>query len=1246
MTGCIAPEMLRRFLEDQLDLADEQDVTAHLELCPDCRALVDRLARRGITQWVPQSAGLPGVDQSDHPSWQAHRHAWYGLDRRRASKQLGNAKHQETAGVFPLGAVLGRYLLVEELGRGGMGVVYRAMDLRCNLPVALKTLRRVDPAGIDHLKREFRAVAELASPHLAVPDELHLVDGCWFFTMELLSGKNFIRFVRGEETARGGLRPCGGDTIDAPALHGTCLLPEAMECAAPLARLRDALGQLALGLISLHRAGKIHRDVKPTNVLVTDTGRVVLLDFGLVSDVQLLGGDGEIPLAGTLDYMSPEQLACEPVGPASDWYNTGVMIYEALTGRRPFQGDVPEQLHAKRKGPPEIRADAVSAAHAGLVELCRHLLHPDPQRRPDGEQVLARLGMELPADLVATKMQDEAPTSMVGRREELARLDEARESLRNGRTVFTLVAGASGLGKTRLAEHFLQTRFEHLPDILVLRGRCHEGEAIAFKALDGLLDGLAAYLRMLPNDRVASLLPPGCKALVRMFPALGRVGVFAQAAFQGTPPEEESIVRSEAVQALRLLLRRLGEQLDLVFFADDLQWGDLDSAAILADVLAPPHAPRLMLLTCCRSEALGGSSCVDRLLEELAEFGSAVMRVCIRLGPLADDDARSLATELLATGAEGADPKLETIVRDTGGSPFFITELVRHIRANASPRHARSPSPAADLNEVLAHRIEALPKTAQEMLELLAVAGHPLGLNEVYQTVRAGTERSLALAALRASKLVRGSGTTGRDQIEPYHDRVREAAVARLPQGLVRHWHGRLARTLEQLPAPEPELLATHFDAAGEFAKAGRYALSAADRAAGALAFERAASFYRLALAHHSMDVSEQRGVREKLGRSLAAAGFGAEAAEHLLAAARGAAGAQALELRRQAAEQLLHSGHIEEGRKAIGAALEAVGLSLPRSSVGALLSCFWQDLRLRLRGFRYRIVPPETLSDQRRLLLATCWDAGTALAMCDAVRGAGFVMRHARLALDAGEPARICRVFAQIGAMYGMKGERWRRQALGSSCEAERLAKQSDDPHALAWVYGLRTAMHMGLGDWQAAAEAARRSAELLRTRCTGVAWDAASLLAFRSIPLYYLGEIGVLREVVTDALREALRRGDRFSAAMARGGFSNLVWIAEDRPDEARRHAQAVLADWPGTAFYLQRFYAWIGSTDVDLYLRDAEAAWERIRRSWTDFRFSFHAWQQPYRTVVFHMRARAALARIDCKPRDRRLLRRMLR
>src|SRR5689334_10222061 len=203
--------------------------------------------------------------------------------------------------------VAGRFQLLERLGGGGMGVVYAAHDQALDRRVALKTLRCADPAAIYRFKAEFRSLVDVAHPNLVTLHELTMAAGEWFFTMELVKGSNFLSWVR-----------------------------------RPAPRLRIALLQLAEGLSALHAAGKLHRDIKPSNVLVNGEGRVVVLDFGLVTElVPRERQPWDLQFAGTPHYMAPEVLGGEAASPASDWYSVGVMLYEALTGCVAFRDGDP-----------------------------------------------------------------------------------------------------------------------------------------------------------------------------------------------------------------------------------------------------------------------------------------------------------------------------------------------------------------------------------------------------------------------------------------------------------------------------------------------------------------------------------------------------------------------------------------------------------------------------------------------------------------------------------------------------------------------------------------------------------------------------------------------------------------------------------------------------------------------------------------------------------------------------------------
>jgi hypothetical protein len=259
--------------------------------------------------------------------------------------RLSRAHHlpgEGTAG--PRFAGTPRFEIIDALGAGGMGVVYRAFDRERNTTVALKTLLTVSPQHLLRPKNEFRALADLHHTNLVSLGELPEHDGHWFFTMELIQGTDFLSYVR---PPGAGVPDTSGDTVtaeafrldtdSAPALT-TRVLPATNENAAPSiasgaafndSRLRAAFRQLTVGLTALHAAGVVHCDIEPFNVMVTDAGRVVILDFGIAVDTTraFLGEGGPV---GTIAFMAPEQnrspgrAATGPVG--WRWSNATGMI--------------------------------------------------------------------------------------------------------------------------------------------------------------------------------------------------------------------------------------------------------------------------------------------------------------------------------------------------------------------------------------------------------------------------------------------------------------------------------------------------------------------------------------------------------------------------------------------------------------------------------------------------------------------------------------------------------------------------------------------------------------------------------------------------------------------------------------------------------------------------------------------------------------------------------------------------------
>ena len=360
-----------------------------------------------------------------------------------------------------------RYVLRRRLGAGGVGVVYEAFDRERQEIVALKTLKRVDGARVARFKNEFRALADVSHANLVRLSELHCDAGRWFFTMELVPGEDFVSWVR-----------AAGEADETTTLGATPRYDEG--------KLRDGLRQLALGVASLHDAGMVHRDLKPSNVPRDPAGRVVILDFGLVTHIDSGNDSIEGNMVGTPAYMAPEQAASERPGPAADWYSVGVILYEILVGQLPFEGPSLQLLSEKLRSEPVSPSARRPSVPADLDRLCMALLRGEAAQRPDARTALLAY-LDTSPRIEPRSLEPRSHTTgnplFVGRGPELAALEEAWNAVSLGHSVAVVVEGESGVGKSALLQHFTR-ELEANAGALILRGRCHEREELRYKAFD------------------------------------------------------------------------------------------------------------------------------------------------------------------------------------------------------------------------------------------------------------------------------------------------------------------------------------------------------------------------------------------------------------------------------------------------------------------------------------------------------------------------------------------------------------------------------------------------------------------------------------------------------------------------------------------------------------------------------------------------------------------------------------------
>jgi serine/threonine protein kinase len=1065
--------------------------------------------------------------------------------------------------------------------------------------VALKYLRVPEGETLAQFKDEFRLLRDVAHDNLVTLEELRTEGPHVFFTMELVDdGQTFLSYVRSPQ-ANTGFRDANGRCLD-------------------LARLRSTLPQLVGALTTLHRHGIVHRDIKPSNVLVTPQGRVVVLDFGIVWALERDGlsrHDGTeppwaLPVLGTGAYIAPERMSASGSTAAADWYSVGVIFYEALTGRLPFEGSGHEQFRAKQTHRPRPPHEIVPGVDREWSEVCMGLLERDPLVRLNGS-ALARLFGPVPEAPVETYTAED---DLLGRDSHLDALADAFAATREGQTVVALVSGRSGMGKTALVRQFLADQRECEPALLTLRSRCYERESMPYKAIDPIVDALSRYLRQLPDDEVKDLVPHDAAILTRVFPALLEVRAMALARDPNASTLDSATLRQRAATALRDLLARIAIAVPLIISIDDAQWGDADSAAILPFVLHPPAAPRVLLIAAYRSEDAGSSPLV-KALHRLVRDNDAPLHCQLSVDPLSPEDACLLASRL--AGAKGHDAVLAAgIARESGGSPFFVHELARH---------AGTTGDATTLDDVVRDRILSLPESTQHLMAVVALSSQPIPPVVAEAAASISSNERSVLHVLTAGRLVRSPGGSDEITFEPYHDRIREAVVGQLSPGDLAAWHRRLAEAWEQSRFARPETLATHYAGAGDAMRASVYAEQAATLAEHALAFGRAAESYRLLLRLNAHP-ERRRQWLIGLGDALVNDGRGYDASHTFVEALKLVDSDAAIELESRAAAELIRAGYLGEASAALGRLLPKVGIRPPTSDAQAILTFVAYRLLIWLRGIAVRERPESDVAPELLRRIDVLIAIGAPLSLIALPRGLSLNMQATWYALRAGERKRASLGLALLAATSSMRGTRARRACRRFIAAANALVP-AGDAYTMA-----RTLLAEGIclkvtGRWKRGIECLESAIDLFLT-CPGSRWEIETAQTLRHDALIWTGEWKRLASELPARRHEAEQRGDRYSAAHVAGRLSPLMSLVADRAAQAHEEAEAAARHSSEPHYNLQARASLCAWLDVDLYVGEPERAAKRLEQAWPALKGTLSLFQSG-RIEILTYRARIALA-----------------
>ena len=677
-----------------------------------------------------------------------------------------------------------------------------------------------------------------------------------------------------------------------------------------------------------------------------------------------------------------------------------------------------------------------------------------------------------------------------------------------------------------------------------------------YKAFDGIIDAISQFLVELPPVEAAMLIPMHISYLAEVFPVLRQSQLVARSAplSRAAALIEPAERRARMFDAFRELLARLARERTIVLVIDDFQWTDADSLLLLRALLRPPEAPAVLLIGTVRDGSRRRNlksdySSLDAELESVEH---------LRLSGLPQIHAAELAAYLVETMSPELGEHAQAIVSESGGHPLFIDEMIRYAAALGT-------APAAlHLDSALWARILALEEPARQLVELISVAAAPIAKKAaVHASGLPFDVFSKWVAHLRVGNLVQTSGSGKNDTITVFHDRVRRAVIKNMGGEEKRQLHQRLAMALEASGEGSLEALADHWSGAGELERAFEYLQKAADQAAEALAFDRAAQLYRRSLKYPPQGSPVALELRVALANALANAGRGAEAANVYMAAAS-AAPEKAERLNSLAASHLLRSGHVDSGLELLRGTLGALGLSMPEKERSALVSLVRHRVAIRIGGLRFRRRDEKDIPQAELDRVDLSWAVAVGLMLIDTIRGAEFSAKHLRLALEVGEPHRVARALSVEFAYRCAGGKKGEKDAQVPLVRARELADELDHPN----LHGSQMLME-GIGaacrgEWQSAEALLLAAEEYLRDNCSGVGWELSSARLLSLWAQWYQGKLGLLAERVPALIRSAREIGDLYAATSAQIYFKPMVWLLGDRPERAQKSLYSGLERW----------------------------------------------------------------------------------
>ncbi|WP_095988385.1 trifunctional serine/threonine-protein kinase/ATP-binding protein/sensor histidine kinase [Cystobacter fuscus] len=708
------------------------------------------------------------------------------------------------------------YSLREVIKTTGNNLLFHAVRKEDSLPVILKTPSASvsGPGEIERYRREFGVLQRLQDIR-GVPRAyaFECVQDRPILLLEAVSGSPLSSIIG---------RPLGVE------------------------RTLELAISLCTTLAGIHRRGVIHKDIKPSNIIVTTTGDTCLIDFSIAT-LQLVEHVDAAPatlIEGTLAYMSPEQTGRmnRTLDSRTDLYSLGVTLYEMLTGTRPFHGsDALEWFHAHLAVSPPALVERVPELPAVLSSLVLKLLAKEAEERYQSAEGLKADLRRCLGDWRRGRLEDfplgvedypnrfQLPQRLYGRQAQLDALHQGFQRVVRGvRPELFLVRGYSGIGKSALVHElhkpvvrqrgfFLQGKFEQLQHDIPYAPLSHALRGLTQQLLAGTDEELKQW-----RERLTTVCAGQGQLLVDLVPQLELV-IGPQPRVPELPPSES---QRRFLQVFRRFLGVFATpEHPLVLFLDDLQWADPASLRLLLELFIHPQPSSMLLIGTYRDNEVGPAHPLTQVLEELRVAGARM--TSLLLEPLGVGDVHQLLFDALPGVNRDDLPPLAALAHEkTGGNPFFLLRFLLALHQDGllsrttlgtwqwDVEAVRARGYSDNVVDFMVGKLRELATSTQHLLALAACVGTSFSLELLglvsrmdLDAVREGLE-----PALREGLVT----STGELPHRFLHDRIQQAAYALMSKQEREAIHLKIGRLLSgDLP---PESLGERlFDVVGQF---------------------------------------------------------------------------------------------------------------------------------------------------------------------------------------------------------------------------------------------------------------------------------------------------------------------------------------------------------------------------------------------------------------------------------------------